>query len=457
MLTINDDNFTHADFIQQQASYRSLPIINQHNTIAVCVEDSFTWLTLCYYFQSQKISVMPIHPSIPIYTAERMAKKANCSLLIYRDLTQCLVLSSGIELSPNIAFNSNVQPDHQASNAGIIQMSSGTTGEPKCILRSWAEIDIEIDSYCKVFSDAETMTPVIVCPITHSYGLICGVMVALKRGKIPIIITSINPKYLMKKLKSCERPLLYSSPVMLQGLLRLWPADSKLFAAMTSGSTMSAQVFEQIAPRVQKLYQQYGCSEAGCISISQNLKVANDLGIPLPHVTVECSNNEQEPSEIVAKMKTANGIKTIKTQDLGYFSSAKNLHFLARLDDTIIVSGLNVYPTEVEDIILQHPQVSDAVIFKIEDKFSGYRVCLQYVTKTPLPPVELRQWCNQKLAPFQVPQVLEAVSEIARMANSKVNRNQIAQTYQTDLNSKITQNTDPNTNQKTQKNIEQPA
>ena len=420
MLSINDKSYTQAQFSKQQASYHTLPHINAHRCIAVCVKDTFTWLTLCYYFKQNNLSAMPIHANIPLTTARNMAEKAGCSLLIYHDLTNFY------ELNDAKLLNNSTQ------NAGIIQMSSGTTGEPKCILRSWADIDIEIQSYCQTFKDADNMTPVIACPITHSYGLICGVMVALARKQTPIIVNSINPKYLIKILKACHQPLLYSSPVLLQGLLRLWPAGDKLFAAMTSGSTMSAQVFKQIYPKVEKLYQQYGCSEAGCISISQGLQTANDLGKALPHVAVVCGESKQQAREIVVKINTASGIKTIATQDLGYFDNNHNLHFLARLDDTIIVSGLNVYPTEIEDIILQHPKVTDAVIFKIEDAFAGFRVCLQYVANEALLPADLRQWCSKHMATFQIPQVLQPVSEIPRMANSKVNRKKIAEKYQSD-------------------------
>jgi len=421
MLSINDEFYTQAEFSNQQASYSKLPHINEHSCIAVCVEDTFTWLTLCLYFKQNHLSTMPIHANIPLATARNMAEKAGCSLLIYRELTNFYELSG------------NKLLDNSKQNTGIIQMSSGTTGEPKCILRSWADIDIEIKSYCQTFKDANDMTPVIACPITHSYGLICGVMVALARKQTPKIISSINPKYLIKVLKSCHQPLLYSSPVLLQGLLRLWPAGDKLFAAMTSGSTMSAQVFQQISPKVEKLYQQYGCSEAGCISLSQDLQAANDLGQPLPHVAIDCGDGQQQAREIIVKINTTTGIKSIATQDLGYFDSNQNLRFLARLDDTIIVSGLNVYPTEVEDIILQHPKVSDVVIFKIEDAFAGFRICLQYVASEEISPADLRQWCSQQMATFQIPQVLQPVSEIARMANSKVNRKQIAQKYHADI------------------------
>jgi len=416
MLTINDHIYTSNDFDEQQDTYLSLSIINQHKTIAVCVKDNFTWLSLCYYFKSQQISVMPLHPSIPLDTAKRMAIKAQCSLLIYDDLTQFIELSTSQKI---------------IDNAGLIQMSSGTTGEPKAILRSWADIDIEINSYRQAFTDAETMIPVVACPISHSYGLICGVMVALARGQHLIIVTNINPKYLIKILLSCDRPLLYSSPVMLKGLISLWPNEGKIFAAMTSGSTMSEQTFEKISQKVEHLYQQYGCSEAGCISIGRSLKSSNDLGKPLPHITLDCSNDRQKPSEIIVSIKTALGAKQIHTQDLGYIDSKGSVCFLARLDDTIIVSGLNVYPGEVEDIILTYPQINDVVIFKIADPFAGERVCLQYVSHQTINPNLLRQWCSKHLAPFQVPQILQQVDNIARMANSKINRQQIANDYKT--------------------------
>ncbi|WP_444942868.1 AMP-binding protein [Microbulbifer sp. ZKSA006] len=418
MLTINDKFYSKKDFNEQQQIYTLINAINESNAIAVCVEDNFIWLTLCYYLKSKKISAMPIHSSVPQDTAKRMAENSGCDLLIYGDLTQLIEI-------PTTNLNK--------SDAGIIQMSSGTTGEPKCILRSWGDIDIEVNSYCQAFSEPDSMMPVIACPITHSYGLICGVMVALNRGQSPLIISNINPKYLIKKLQSCQRPLLYTSPVMLQGLLRLWPVNSKLFAAMTSGSTMSQQVFEQIQERVENLYQQYGCSEAGCISIGQDLSAANDQGKPLPHIEISCGNLNNKNREIVAYVQTTSGTKTIKTQDIGYFSDSGRLHFLARMDDTIIVSGLNVYPAEIEDIVLEHPQIDDAVVFKVDDQFAGQRACLQYVASPAIAPVELRQWCHQHLAPFQVPQILQPVDKIMRMANSKVNRKQIAQNYQQNM------------------------
>lgn len=87
-------------------------------------------------------------------------------------------------------------------------MSSGTTGEPKCIERTWEEIEVEIEHYNKLLPVEADTIPFIACPITHSYGLISGVLSAFQRGVQPRILASTNPKYVLKMLS--EKPGIYS-------------------------------------------------------------------------------------------------------------------------------------------------------------------------------------------------------------------------------------------------------
>lgn len=422
MLTINDDHYNQQDFELYYQRFQAMPVLSTVDNIAVCLTDNMAWLALCFYAKKHNLSVMPIHPSTPLQTAEKLAAKADCGILFYQSFDN--VINIKVKELPT-------------SDAGLIQMSSGTTGEPKCIKRTWKTIDIEVKNYIKTFTQGQTKTPVIACPVTHSYGLICGVMVALARGQQPIIITNINPKYLIKTLLRYPEPLLYSSPTMLEGLMRLWPKGSQLHAAMTSGTIMSAPLFQQLNTRITHLYQQYGCSEAGCISISQKMQHANDIGTPLPHISIDCSIDPQTPSEIIANIDINGQIQTIYSQDLGYLEQnalgETSLRFVARLDDTIIVAGLNVYPQDIEDIVLTHPQITDAVIFKMDDRFAGQRVCLQYQADESIDEQHIRQWCREQLASYQVPQHLQQVSAIERLANGKVNRKKIALTYQQQL------------------------
>ncbi|WP_250658028.1 AMP-binding protein [Alkalimarinus coralli] len=425
MFYINDDYYTSDYVAQRHLEFRRSDALANNRRLAVCLEDAAQWIALCLFIKEQGGSVMPIHPSTPLDAAKRMATRAGCEQLHFKEISNIIQLESpavGVE-SPAAGVESRNQPD-----GVLIQMSSGTTGEPKCIERSWATIDEEIQSYCSAFTQPNDMMPLIACPVTHSYGLICGVLVALARGQQPIVITNINPKYLAKRLLSTQKPLLYTSPTMLHGLIRLLPKDRNIHAAMTSGTIMPKQRFEQLAPRIDHFFQQYGCSEAGCIAINPNMTLAMDVGIPLPHLDVVAGDSADNPAEIVVTTKQG---QQIHTQDLGHFRydaaiDGNMLSFLSRLDDTIIVAGLNVYPQEVEDVILTMPDINDAVVFKIEDPYAGQRVCVQYSADTPVEPSLIRQWCADRLAPFQLPQLLIQVEQVDRLANGKVNRKQLA-------------------------------
>lgn len=450
MLQIDDTFYSTTDFQKQDELFDSFFKLNDENQkpIAVCLQDTQTWLALCLYFKKQNVSVMPIHPSTPLTAAKRLAKLAGCDTLYFHEITQSIELTSS-ELS-----NTQKTSFQDTPFAGLIQMSSGTTGEPKCIVRSWQSIDIEVDNYIKAFSLPNTMTPVIACPTTHSYGLISGVLVALARGKTPIVITSINPKYLIKQLLSCEQPLLYASPTLLRSLMRLWPKQPQLHAAMTSGTMMSQVVFDELQAKIIHLFQQYGCSEAGCISVNQKMTTPQAIGEPLPHWQVDAGESIGHLAEIVAtpSPEFSEDLSIVYTQDLGYFVHQREnpqrnsgdttmLHYVSRQDDTIIVAGLNVYPQQIEDIVLTHPHIIDAVVFKIEDVYAGHRVCLHYVADTSnleLKTNDVRSWCQQQMAEYQVPQQLFSVDKIDRMANGKISRKQLAMRVQKEIESTST-------------------
>ncbi len=432
MFFVNDDYFDQDYLAQQQPTFEQLTLSSE-SRIAVCLEDTALWLALCLYLKSINASVMPIHPAMPKDAALRMARKAGCSQLFYHGLETENTCTIDTESD---TINTSNSPINEVNNitreSGVlIQMSSGTTGEPKCIDRSWASIDREIESYLSVFTLPNEMTPLIACPVSHSYGLICGVLVALARGKTPKVITNINPKYLVKSILAADRPLLYTSPTMLQGVLRLLPKDHTLHAAMSSGTILPKPTFEQFAPRIEHFFQQYGCSEAGCIAINQQMTSAIEVGTPLPHLSISAGTSADAPDEVVVTTESG---QVIHTNDLGYLTTNDQgqtmLSFVSRQDDTIIVAGLNVYPQEVEDLILSHPDITDAVVFKVEDRFAGQRVGLQFSAAQPLDHAELRSWCQSHLASFQMPHYFNQVEQIERLANGKVNRKQIARAFQ---------------------------
>ncbi len=377
-------------------------------SVAVCLTDTIDWLAAFFAIRRLGASILPLLPGTPLATARKLALEAGCHRLFHGGTT-------GETLS---------EPDAQSRTGHLLQMSSGTTGAAKCVARSWADIDLELADYVSFFREPQEMTPVIACPTTHSYGLICGLLVGLKRGRVPHVVNTTNPKHLIKVLRETERPILYSSPAMLHTLARLMPAEEKVHAIMTSGTLLPESWFATIRSRTERFYQQYGCSEAGCVAINDNLAHAADMGRILPRFSLAEDGTPTRPVEIVL-----NGQTRIETKDLGYRRADGMLVFVSRLDDTVNVSGLNVYPGDVEDAAMAAEAVTDAVAFRVPDPFAGERVALVYSANRLVPPAELRERLIAVLQPHQVPMHLVQVDEVPRQANGKISRRGIAHRF----------------------------
>ncbi len=420
MLYVDDTWFDSDYFASCFSLFAGHPVLGQcqGKCFTVRLSDPAFWIALCLYLKTHGGSVFPLPPDTPLDAARSRAARSGSTHLIFGDEGQ-----AALESIQALDIHTTNAPSSEPS---LLQMSSGTTGEPKCLARSWANIDAEITSYVKHFAAGNLLTPVVACPVNHSYGLISGVLVALQRGLSPIIISNLNPKYILRRLRSERAPILYSSPTLLAAITMLAKEDEPIFAVMTSGTLMPEKWFNGIRAKVRHLHQQYGCSEAGCIALGEDITVPGELGAPLPHVEVIAGRDATDPREVLVKVP---GRDLIQTRDLGYLHNGK-LHFVSRMDDTINVAGLNVYPTEVEDVVLQMPDVRDAIVFKRSHSFGNDQVCLQFVSNTTLPHHQVREWCVQRLSAHQVPMNIEQVTAIPRMPNGKVSRKSIATTVQ---------------------------
>lgn len=410
MIRIDDRSYSLAEVEALTAAHAEQARLSDRPgaRFAGCFANTIDWLALFFAIRAVGGSLLPLHPSTPLEAARRLAREAGCHALYHNSLTA-----------------EEIAPAPTAPEPGqLLQMSSGTTGAPKRIARSWAEIDREIESYVGFFPEPAGMTPVIACPTTHSYGLICGLLVGLRRGAEPVILDTTNPKFLLKALRQIERPLLYSSPVILHTLARLMPEGERIHAAMTSGTLLPEPWFARIRSRTVHMFQQYGCSEAGCIAINPDMAASAELGRVLPHHRLS-TGTARAPAEIV--LSGSGG--EIRTRDLGYLREDGMLMFVSRLDDTINVAGLNVYPQEVEDVAMALPGVTDAVAFRRTDRFAGERVALLFSAAAEVTDHALRDWCRNNLAAHQQPGELIRADALPRMANGKISRREVAARY----------------------------
>ncbi|WP_347331541.1 AMP-binding protein [Marinimicrobium locisalis] len=405
---LDDHAYAQRDLEARWQALSSQPELAAARRIAVCTHDRFEWLAIALYARRHGLSVAPLHSDTPQTSALAKARQLECDTLVWQSA-------------------SNVHPlePTQAPSGTLIQFSSGTTGEPKRIERTWSEIATEIEHYNRALDLSPEVVPVVACSVTHSYGLICGVMATMERGAVPHIVTGWNPKHLLRTLRQYSKPMLYSSPSFIKTLLMLWPGDQPLYGVMTSGSVMPRAWFETLTKKTINVWQQYGCSEAGCVAIARQPAEADVMGSALGHCELQAGDDPNAPQEVVIQV----GGRAVHTGDAGYLDASGALHFCGRLDDTIISAGLNVYPQEVEEALMAHSGIQDVVVFKLPDALAGERVAAVYTGDASLTDRDLRSFYRERLATYQWPTWVRHLEQIPRMPNGKVSRRELASRF----------------------------
>ncbi|MBD8497784.1 AMP-binding protein [Paenibacillus sp. CAU 1523] len=371
--------------------------------LALCISDPTHLLACIRYLRSQHCSMLLIHGETPQQTAIQLAHQAGCHGLLWGDYDSYFPVNLSAPLQ---------------EDACLYQFSSGTTGDAKLIKRKWTHIDEEIAAYNEGLGAKEDEVPIVLVPLSHSYGLICGVLASLARGATPIMITNRNPKLTWNIIRENPKHIVYGIPSLYHVLLGFSSEATQMDRVMSSGAPMSTELLNQLQARANDVMQQYGCSETGCISLSRQISSSSDVGTPLRHLQVQAGDSADNPTEIViAASEWTHG-----TKDIGFWSQDSQLHVVGRLDDVINVSGLKVYPQEVETTINMLPEVDETVVYRGIHPIIGESVQAQVVLKEPIEVKAIRDWCIQHLPPYKVPAEIEIVAEIRKMPSGKISR-----------------------------------
>lgn len=125
-----------------------------------------------------------------------------------------------------------------------------------------------------------------------------------------------------------------------------------------------------------------------------------------------------------AKTRAVHRGDSFTAGDVGYVDEDGYLFLTGRKHDTIITGGVNVYPQEVENVLMQHPAVAEAVVYGVSHDEWGQEVRARVVA-APMMPLDgerLRSWARDRLAGFKCPRVIEVVDELEYTATGKVKR-----------------------------------
>ena len=336
----------------------------------------------------------------------------------------------------------------------FIVLTSGTTGRPKGARRpSGGAGTPAIGAFAARFPWGVRRTVVVPAPFFHSWGL-AGLLISLALSCTVVTRAEFDARATLEDMAASRADLLLAVPAMLQRIADLDPADfvrndvRSLRGIISSGSSLPPSVATDVLNRFGPvLYNVYGSTEVAACTIAGPRDLRRDPGTagrPAPGVRVEVLDAEGNPCPpgLVGQVFVGSVMRfegytdgqgkpvqhgLLASGDLGRFDSAGRLTIVGREDDMIVSGGENVYPAEVEELLLAHPAVADAAVIGVPDAEFGQGL-EAFIVPAPganLDAAGVRAFVRARLARYKVPRAVRFLDGLPRTATGKLQRQRL--------------------------------
>ena len=334
-----------------------------------------------------------------------------------------------------------------------VLFTSGTTGVPKGAMCTHAVTMNAYETFVDHVGIRRGDRYLIVNPFFHAFGYKAGWLSCLIAGATAYPLATFDVAHAIEIVAREHITVFPGPPTVYYSMLESGLADREKLASLRLSITGAATVPEALIRRMQRdltfddILVGYGLTEANGLGTMCRPGTAPEVaaatsGPSIPGMelrTVDDAGNDVvvgEAGEIWLRghqmkgylddpVATAAAIDTdgwLKTGDIGFVDSDGNLHVTDRKKDMFIVGGFNVYPAEVENLMLAHPAVSQVAVVGVADDRLG-EVGHAFVIERPGQKVdgdELLAWCRATMANFKAPRHVTVCDAFPLTANGKV-------------------------------------
>jgi acyl-CoA synthetase (AMP-forming)/AMP-acid ligase II len=373
------------------------------------------------------------------------------------DDTRCLALDSAWWAAAAQAPAPAAWPD--GDRGFCLSLSSGTTGRPKGPLLTHAQFMSRFFTHYADLGFGSRETYLNATPLYFGGGRAFSVSTLYAGGTVVLFAPPHTPQSLADEVGRTRTTVSFLVPTMLRRLLAAPPEVvrplARLATLISSGSPLTADERIQIRERLcPNFIEYYSSTEGGGVTVlssEDQLAYPTSVGRPVFGVRIEIVDDAHQPLPTgeVGRIRyraptVADGFYNdaeaareafvdgwFYPGDLGMLNDEGYLFLRGRAKDMIIRGGVNIYPQEIETVLLNHPRIAEAAVIGAPSREFDEEVAAFVKPSGPLNEAEVKAYCKQSLSPYKVPRHVFFVEDFKLNSSGKILKSELVRTLPT--------------------------
>ena len=345
----------------------------------------------------------------------------------------------------------------------FLQYTGGTTGVSKGAMlthRNMVSSVLQADGFLRPFAHEGEEVIITALPLYHIFALAVNCLTYMRFGAMSVLIT--NPRDMpgfVRILKGMRFTAITGVNTLFNGLMNTRGFASLDFSPMRISVGGGMAVQSAVAERWKKmtgvaLHEGYGLTETSpcaCMNPLHFDDYTGAVGVPMPSTECRvvddggCALPVDTPGELCIRgpqvmrgywnrpEETAAAVDEegwLRSGDIAEMDASGFFRIVDRKKDMILVSGFNVYPNEIEEVVSQHPEVLEVGAIGVADELSGEAVKIVVVKRSPgLTEESLRAYCQEHLTGYKRPRHIEFADDLPKTNVGKILRRELRERF----------------------------
>lgn len=440
--------------------------------VALCLQNSPEFVFAYYAIHYCGGVVLPVNTFLVTPEIEYIVHDARPRLVItnklFRERFEPILSKPDCPVQETILFGetdaagkgADLDPHRGDPNGlAVLIYTSGTTGKPKGVMLSHHSLTSNTKAVTEALHTDDRDVYLMLLPVFHITSQQVCMLAPIYAGAAISVVEKIDRSDLAYAMTN-HRPTIFIAVPTIYNMLAQLPAPppdkNPVRLYVSGGAPLPIEIYHRFEQAYQKtIYQGYGLTEASPV-VSWNVPGQNkprSSGRALPGVQIRIADesNRDLPAGEIGEICVKGDLvmmgyyhqpeatrETIvdawlRTGDVGYLDEEGYLFIVDRKKEMLLYSGMNIYPREIEEVLYEHPDISEVAVVGKKEAAKG-ELPVAFVTAKSPHPLDLKQikeFCISRLARYKVPRQFIPLGEMPKTGSGKINKAELRKRAET--------------------------